>query len=112
MSGPDPKGMVELVIEPDEDFSFVLEALEDLVASSSYSERQLAISARWAVIRIKDRLATARKRAEEAEEAIESIRRNLLGAMTWVDGARTKSRNAKRLVTDAQPVSDQKQPTG
>lgn len=96
----DPKPTVQLVIERDEDFSLVLEALEELSAGTgtSYTERMLAITGKSALEAIRTRLAAAQKRYEAAEAErdelanwIKRIRGQAESAMASLHGEKSEA---------------------
>jgi hypothetical protein len=85
MSNPDPSG-VKLVIESDEDFSFVLEALAELEGTGSYQGRLLALTAQTAMGDIKRRMVAL----EKARDAL-IAEHNKLRAMLNTNQARAQS---------------------
>lgn len=68
---------VKIVIERDEDFSFVLEIIEVGKASPVYNEKLLAITANTALESIRTRLKTAEARAEMAENMVKQLQAQL-----------------------------------
>jgi hypothetical protein len=77
---PSPKGVEpkepepRLVIERDEDFSLVLEALELLYAGESYTETMLAVTGKQALETIRGRLTTLTAERDEAQKERDELK--------------------------------------